>query len=150
MVNTHEEDDFADNNLRESFQIDVGRGDAIPGISPHIGRVGLGYTPVKDWNITFDIETQSDQFYRGDENNSANQKVPGYYLLNISTEYTLDTDVKGSPDLTFFLQARNILNENYETGGIYAENEVEGTGNSGTFVTPGQPFSIFAGFHAVW
>ena len=149
-TNTHEEDDFADNNLRESFQIDVGRGDAIPGISPHIGRVGLGYTPVKDWNITFDIETQSDQFYRGDENNSANQKVPGYYLLNISTEYTLDTDVKGSPDLTFFLQARNILNENYETGGIYAENEVEGTGNSGTFVTPGQPFSIFAGFHAVW
>ena len=24
-------------------------------------------------------------------------------------------------------------------GGILAENEVEGTGNSGTFVTPGQP-----------
>ena len=47
--------------------------------------------------------------------------------------------------MTFFLNANNIFNENYETGGIYAENEVDGTGKSGTFVTPGQPFSIFSG-----
>ena len=26
----------------EAYQIQVGPGDAIPGISPHIGRVGLG------------------------------------------------------------------------------------------------------------
>ena len=43
----------------------------------------------------------------------------------------------------FFLEARNILDENYETGGIFAENEVSGTGGSGTFVTPGQPFYNF-------
>ena len=48
-------------------------------------------------------------------------------------------------DSTIFLEARNIFDENYETGGLYAENEVSGTGGSGTFVTPGQPFSIFGG-----
>ena len=37
----------------------------------------------------------------------------------------------------FFIEGRNLLNANYETGGILAENEVEGTGGSGIFVTPG-------------
>ena len=50
----------------------------------------------------------------------------------------------------FFLEARNILDENYETGGIFAENEVSGTGGSGTFVTPGQPFTIFGGINLNW
>jgi len=50
----------------------------------------------------------------------------------------------------FFLEAKNILDENYETGGIFAENEVSGTGGSGTFVTPGQPFSIFGGINLIW
>ena len=35
----------------------------------------------------FGREANSAQFYRGDENNSAGQKVPGYFLLNLSTEY---------------------------------------------------------------
>ena len=45
------------------------------------------------------------------------------------------------------MMANNIFDENYETGGIYAENEVDGTGKSGTFVTPGQPISIFGGLN---
>ena len=43
-----------------------------------------------------------------------------------------------------------IFDENYETGGLYAENEVAGTGKSGTFVTPGQPLTIFGGLHLRW
>ena len=38
----------------------------------------------------------------------------------------------------------------YESGGILAENEVDGTGGSGTFVTPGQPLTIFGGMHLRW
>ena len=30
---------------REAYQIQIGPGDTIPGVSPHIGRVGIGYTP---------------------------------------------------------------------------------------------------------
>ena len=30
---------------RESYQIQVGPGDAIPGLSPHIGRMGIGFIP---------------------------------------------------------------------------------------------------------
>ena len=52
--------------------------------------------------------------------------------------------MKGA-ETTVFFEIRNLLDENYETGGLYAENEVSGTGGSGTFVTPGQPFTIFGG-----
>ena len=47
--------------------------------------------------------------------------------------------------MIFFFEAKNIFNVNYETGGILAENEVEGTGGSGTFVAPGQPLTLFTG-----
>ena len=149
QYDNYEDDDFDDNQLREAFQIDVGKGDAIPGVSPHIGGIGIGYSPVEKWIINLDVEANSAQFYRGDENNSAGQKVPGYFLLNLSTEYALENKIDGVESI-FFLEARNILDENYETGGIYAENEVSGTGGSGTFVTPGQPFSIFGGVNLNW
>ncbi len=148
-TNTFDDDDFDDNELREAFQISVGKGDAIPGISPHVGRVGIGYSPVKNWNINADVEANSAQFYRGDEDNSAGKKVPGYFLLNISSEYVLPKTYNDVESI-LFLEARNILDENYETGGIFAENEVSGTGGSGTFVTPGQPFTIFGGMRFVW
>ena len=149
-TNTFEDDDFDDNQLREAFQIDVGRGDAIPGISPHVGRVGLGYNITENWVLHGDIEANSSQFFRGDENNSAGQKVAGYFLLNFRTEYSLEGKNKNDSSFLFFLEARNLLDENYETGGIYAENEVSGTGGSGTFVTPGQPLSIFGGVNIFW
>ncbi len=151
-TNGFDDDDFNDNELREQFQIAISNGDEIPGISPHVGRFGLGYEVLDNWNINFDVEANSAQFYRGDENNTANQQVPGYFLFNISSEYALTNTNTNAGDFqsVFFLEARNILNENYETGGLYAENEVEGTGSSGTFVTPGQPFTIFGGVHLRW
>ena len=74
---------------KESYQIQVGPGDAIPGLSPHIGRMGIGYTPIDDLNLFVDAEYNSRQFYRGDEDNNDGQKVPGYFLLNASAEYSV-------------------------------------------------------------
>lgn len=136
---------------REAYQIQVGPGDAIPGISPHIGRIGVGYSPNQNLSLFLDTEYNSRQFYRGDENNAAGKEVPGYFLLNVSAEY--DVPYVNAPEgfgTVLFLEARNLLHENYETGGILAENEVSGTGGSGTFVTPGQPFTIFGGMHLRW
>ena len=56
----------------------------------------------------------------------------------------------GRVNSVLFVEGRNILDENYETGGIIAENEVEGTGGSGTFVTPGSPVTVFGGIHFRW
>ena len=95
--------------------------------------------------MALDVEANSAQFYRGDESNTAGQKVPGHFLVNMSTEYTIKNNHIFEKELNLFLRARNIFDENYETGGLYAENEVSGTGGSGTFVTPGQPFTILAG-----
>lgn len=135
-------------NSNEAYQIQVGPGDAIPGISPHIGRVGFGYNPRKNIGIFIDTEYNSQQFYRGDENNAEGRQVPGYFLLNASAEYTM-TRTNGLKSV-FFIEGRNLFDENYETGGILAENEVDGTGSSGTFVTPGQPLTIFAGVNVEW
>jgi len=142
--NPHDDDDsVASAAAYEKYQIHVKPGDVIPGLSPHIARFGVGYEPAENWIIDLDVEANSAQFYRGDENNSAGLKVPGYFLLNFTTEYNLD--LTKQRDLTFFLQGQNMLNINYETGGILAENEVDGTGGSGTFVAPGQPLTLFAG-----
>ncbi len=147
-LNTFDDDDYDDNELREAFQIQVSKGNEIPGVSPHLGRVGLGYNITDRWNINGDIEANSDQFFRGDEINHST-KLPGYFLLNFKTEYVLEGKNNGANTM-FFLEARNILDQNYETGGIFAENEVSGTGGSGTFVTPGQPFTIFGGINLTW
>ena len=137
---------------KESYQIQVGPGDAIPGLSPHVGRMGVGYTPVDGLNIFVDAEYNSRQFYRGDEDNNDGQKVPGYFLLNASAEYTVPES--NSNDAGFstsiFFEGRNLLDTNFETGGILAENEVDGTGGGRTFVTPGQPLTIFGGMKFTW
>jgi len=145
----NEDDSVEEAEIKESYQITVGPGDAIPGISPHIGRFGIGYNPLKNWDISVDVEANSDQFFRGDENNAHGLKVPGYFIFNLSTEYNVE-NVQHGDQVTFFLQALNILDENYETGGILAENEVDGTGGSGVFVAPGQPFTIFGGLKWVF
>ena len=148
-TNTYDDDDFDDNELREAFQIQVGRGDAIPGISPHVGRVGMDYELNKNLFVGFDVEANSAQFYRGDEDNSANKKVPGYFLLNLSSNYTINSPLTDG-NITFFANIKNLLDENFETGGIFAENEVSGTGKSGTFVTPGQPLTVFGGLNIIF
>ena len=128
----------------------VGPGDAIPGLSPHVTRIGIGYAPTESFSMALDTEYNSNQFYRGDENNHHGQKVPGYFLLNASAEFKFPLKANSPFSTVFFLDGRNLLDTNFETGGIVAENEVEGTGGSGTFVTPGQPLSIMGGMHIRW
>ena len=130
----------------------MGPGDAIPGISPHIGRIGIGIIPFDGLGLFVDTEYNSRQFYRGDENNAEGKQVPGYFLLNASLEYTVpgaNADTAGFSTSIFF-EGRNLLDANFETGGILAENEVDGTGGSGTFVTPGQPLTVFGGMKFTW
>ena len=68
----------------------------------------------------------------GDENNAEGKQVPGYFLLNASLEYTVpraNADAAGFSTSIFF-EGRNLLDTNFETGGILAENEVDGTGEA--------------------
>ena len=79
-------------------------------------------------NLFVDTEYNSQQFYRGDENNAEGRQVPGYFLLNASAEYTIpNVNPVIGLSTVFFIEARNLLDTNFETGGILAENEVDGT-----------------------
>ena len=109
--------------------------------------------PIKGLNLFVDTEYNSQQFYRGDENNAEGKKVDAYFLLNASAEYAISSKVRADTPFNstvFFLEGRNLLDTNFETGGILAENEVDGTGGSGTFVTPGQPLTVFGGVRFTW
>ncbi len=149
--NTHEDDDLDANELRETYQIPIKPGSVIPGVSPHIGRFGFGYSPLQNWNVTIDAEANSSQFFRGDESNASGLKVPGYIIFNAKTEYnfSLGENFNGANG-TFFLEARNFTSEDYRTGGLFGENEVSGTGGGSVFATPGIPKSLFAGMNVTW
>ena len=119
-----------------------------PILNEDIGLVVATTNTPKDDELCTLLDEHSIKFYRGDENNAEGRQVPGYFLLNASAEYTITRS--NGMNSVFFIEGRNLFNENYETGGILAENEVDGTGGSGTFVTPGQPTTIFAGVHVRW
>ena len=138
-----DDDSVASASAYEKYQIHMKPGDNIPGISPHIARFGIGHKPSSNWNLGLDFEYNSRQFYRGDESNNSGLYVPSYLLTNVSIDYYVEQDAYKS--FVFFFEARNIFDVNYETGGILAENEVDGTGGSGTFVAPGQPLTMFSG-----
>mgnify|MGYP006223608585 FL=1 len=114
--------------------------------------MGIGYTPIDDLNLFVDAEYNSRQFYRGDEDNNDGQKVPGYFLLNASAEYSVPASNASTAGFStsIFIEGRNLLDTNFETGGILAENEVDGTGGGRTFVTPGQPLTVFGGMKFTW
>ena len=75
------------------------------GLSPHIGRMGIGFIPFDGLGLFVDAEYNSRQFYRGDENNEGKQ-VPGYFLLNASLEYTVPRVMLMQQDLVllYFLK----------------------------------------------
>ncbi|HYR56445.1 MAG TPA: TonB-dependent receptor [Myxococcaceae bacterium] len=111
-------------------------GNQLPLVPNHRLNTGIRLSPL-DWaTVSVNGAYVSNQFFRGDENNTQ-PKLKGYFVLSAGLEMRWKS-------LRGFVLLRNLLNTDYETFGTYA--------NSGTsiepFLTPGAPlhFSVGASY----
>ena len=116
------------NSSAVAGNIQVNRGNTIPGIPHQTFKVRLGYKVTPAWGVGSNIVMASGQYARGDENNQdMNGKVPGYTVVNFDTHYSINDNWK------LFAKVNNVFDRDYSTFGILSQNEFTGPGN--TFVS---------------
>lgn len=119
--------------------IAVSPGDRIPGLPTHSVRAGVRVHPTERWQLGIWGLGQSSQYLRGDEANLLSP-LDGYLVVNADSSYRL------RDSLTVFVEARNVLDAQYETFGIVADpSEVIPELQTPVFVSPGAPFGVWVG-----
>ncbi len=121
-------------------EISVKPGNRLPLIPDHLFKVG-GQVPVTGkLGISGDLLATSGQYLRGDEGNLT-KKTASYAVINVRLEYCLNKDT------TFFLVMNNLLNQQYETFGLFGEpSEVLGENfQNNRFLSPGAPRAAWLG-----
>jgi outer membrane receptor protein involved in Fe transport len=105
--------------------IRVSSGDKIPGIPAHSVKVRADYDVTDTVSLGGNLMYFSSQYARGDENNQdANGKVPGYFLVNLDARYQYNKR------LSFFGRIDNVFDKDYETLGVLGENFFNGPGRT--------------------
>jgi outer membrane receptor protein involved in Fe transport len=137
---------FADAN----GDIQVARGNRLPGIPQNQLKVGADYHITSNWTAGGVLAYFSDQFLRGDESNQ-NATLPGYAVVNLHSAYSI------TQNFAIFAGVRNLFNAHYNTFGAFGD--PTGVGAPGIpadaasndprvdnrFVMPAPPLSIFGG-----
>jgi outer membrane receptor protein involved in Fe transport len=131
--------------------IQVNKGNTIPGVPQNTLKLRLGYEITPAWSVGNNIVATASQYARGDENNQdVNGKIPGYTVVNLDTNYTLSSNWK------IFAKMTNVFNQTYSTFGLMGTNEFTGSGksfssnpatwnNNDQFRTPAAPRAGWAG-----
>lgn len=130
-------------------EIQVRKGDRIPGIPAHQLKLGADYLFPFGLTVGADMAYFSDQYLRGDESNQL-ATVDGYTVFNLRASY----DVTNSVQL--FANVQNLFNKDYENFGLLGEdpNELEEAGvlapfplanDSARFLGAGAPRAGFVG-----
>ena len=105
--------------------IQVSSGDKIPGIPAHSVKLRAEYDLTDTVSLGSNMMYFSSQYARGDENNQdANGKVPGYFLVNLDARY------QHTKQLSFFGRINNVFDTDYETLGVLGENFFNGPGRT--------------------
>ncbi|PSJ60379.1 TonB-dependent receptor [Pseudaminobacter soli (ex Li et al. 2025)] len=122
--------------------IHVVPGDHISRIPAHHFKFGVDYQVNDKWSVGGNVLAVGDQYFGGDESNE-NPKLPGYATVNLHTTYQI------SKNMQFHAEIENLFNNKYYLNGTYFDNtssvgSLIGGTNTDT-VTPGKPFSIYAG-----
>ena len=101
--------------------IQVSKGNKIPGIARHTMKLRAAYDVTPSWNIGSNLVLTSSQYARGDENNQdANGKVPGYGVLHLDTHYSISQNWK------LFAKINNLFDKDYQTFGVLGGNIFNG------------------------
>ena len=121
--------------------IPVHSGDALPGLSEHV--VHMAWQQALRDNITWRIEGtyQSGVYLRGDEGN-LDDKTNDYLVLNTTISY------QPADTITLYFAINNLLDEEYETFGLYGEPDqvIPSLGDENTrFLSPSEPRGAWLG-----
>jgi outer membrane receptor protein involved in Fe transport len=101
--------------------IQVTKGNRIPGIARHTLKLRAAYDVTPSWNIGTNVVLAASQYARGDENNQdINGRVPGYAVVHLDTHYSINDSWK------LFAKVNNVFDTQYATFGVLGNNIFNG------------------------
>lgn len=130
------------NSTATGDSIQVSKGDHLANIPEHALKLRLQYQATPSWSIGTTMNTFSDVYVRGNENNDHQSndgdgdhvqdsgKVSGYTVVNLDTRYKI-----GNSGWQVFAKATNIFDKKYSTGGMLGETWFE----DGAFAANDEP-----------
>ncbi len=95
-------------------QIQVSKGDQLPGVPENRLKFGAQYGVTDAWTVGFTGLASSGQYLVGDEANLT-PKTGAYVVLGLNTSYKLTSNV------TLFGYVQNVLNARYDTFGTFSD-----------------------------
>jgi iron complex outermembrane receptor protein len=124
----------------DNGQIQVEKGDRVPGLPKHMLKVSTDVEVVKGLTVGVNMIYNSGQYFRGDEAN-LNKPLEEYAVFNLHGEYRFNKHV------ALFSRIDNLFDKRYYTFGLYGEAD-EVLGDSFTdprFVGIGSPRAGWVG-----
>ena len=94
--------------------IQVQKGDKLPGIPAHTLKFVADYALTPKFSFGGDALMNSNQYYRGDESNQLD-KIGGYTVVNLHADYKVTSHVK------FFAKLDNLFDKDYANFGILGD-----------------------------
>ncbi len=120
-------------------QIQVSKGNRLPGIARQTLKLRAAYDLTPSWNVGTNVVMASGQYARGDENNQdVNGKVPGYAVMNLDTHYSINNNWK------LFAKVNNVFDNDYATFGVLGNNIFNGLAAE-QFRSPAAPRAAWVG-----
>jgi len=93
--------------------IQVQKGNYIPGIPQHLFKVALDYDVMKQWTVGTDVIYNGGQFLRGDASNTGD-KTNAYAVVNLRSE------IRFNDHVALFGRVTNLFDTQYKNFGQYA------------------------------
>jgi outer membrane receptor protein involved in Fe transport len=121
-------------------EIEVASGDRLPLIPEQLLKAGVRCAFGEAFTFGADLIASSGTFFRGDEGNLL-EELDGYSVVNVRAEYRFGERA------SLFLAIGNLLDEEYETFGVFGEaDDVLGDEfDEPFFVGPGAPRAAWIG-----
>lgn len=123
--------------------ITVVPGNRLPGIPPYQVKVGFNYRVTDAWSVGAVGAFFSGQYLFGDEANLT-QKLPAYFVLNLTTRYQVTKNVQ------LFANLDNVTNTKYYTYGTFSPTssvpivQAPGASNPRSY-SPAAPIAAYGG-----
>jgi outer membrane receptor protein involved in Fe transport len=123
----------------ENGQIQVQKGDRIPGLPQSSFKIGADYAITEAFSIGGDFLANSGQYLRSDEANLLG-KTAGYVVMNLRAVYTFN------PHVSLFGRIDNVFDRRYYTFGTLGDpDEVFPDFEDPRFYSPAQPRGAWLG-----